>query len=358
MIRRSALTALGTPVLALLIATPAAGSMAATGSGPAITRVDQVSNHHGVALRTDRKLVNAWGLARSPSGPLWVANNGTSTATIYRGGVGGAPVTKVPRTVRIAGGAPTGQVFNDTHGFTLRTTSGRVPATFIFASESGDLTAWAAKAPGAAAVVKAHVRGAVFKGLALWHSGRGNLLLATDFANGRIRAFDSHFHQVRLPAAVLRDPRLPRGYAPFNVMTRGGTVYVAYAKQVPGSEDEAHGHGLGFVDRFTNSGRTVERIASHGPLNAPWGLATAPRAWGHLAGDLLVGNFGSGRIDVYRHGHFVGPLRNAAHHPITIDGLWALQRGTAGTGGVGSVWFSSGPNDEKDGLVGQLLPRS
>ena len=358
MIRRSAVAAAGMPLLALLIATPAAGHGPAASTGPSITRINQVSNHHGVAKRTDHDLVNAWGLAGSPTSPLWVANNGTSTATVYSGGVDGAAVTKVPLTVKIAGGAPTGQVFNDTHGFTLRTSSGRVPATFIFDSESGDITAWASAATGTKAVVKAHVRGAVFKGLAVWHTRRGNLLLAADFANGRIRAFNSHFQQVRLPASVFHDPGLPHGYAPFNVMTRGGTVYVAYAKQVPGSVDEAHGPGLGFVDRFTRFGMTATRIASRGPLNAPWGMTMAPRAWGHLAGDLLVGNFGSGRIDVYRHGHFAGPLRNASHHPITIDGLWALRPGTASTGGVDAVWFSSGPNDENDGLVGQLVPTS
>jgi uncharacterized protein (TIGR03118 family) len=358
--RRSAIAATGVPALTLLVASSLAGPGLAMTTGPAVTRVDQVANHHGVALRTDHSLVNAWGLAGSPKGPLWVANNGTGTATAYRGGVGGAAVTKVPVTVKIPGGAPTGQVSNNTHGFRLRPSSGTssrtMPATTIFASESGRITAWSAKATGTRAVVEARVHGAVFKGLALWHSRHRSLLLATDFAGGRIRAFDTHFHQVSLPAGTFHDPRLPSGYAPFNVMTRAGAVYVAYAKQVPGSQDEAHGPGLGFVDRFTHAGMTVHRIASRGPLNAPWGMTTAPRAWGHLAGDLLVGNFGSGRIDVYRHAHFVGQLRNTSGHPITIDGLWGLRPGTASTGGTGSVWFSSGPNDEKNGLLGQLLP--
>jgi hypothetical protein len=63
-------------------------------------------------------------------------------------------------------------------------------------------------------------------------------------------------------------------------------------------------------------------------------------------------------INVHHHGHFAGQLRNASHHPITTDGLWALQPGTASTGGADEVWFSSGPNDENDGLVGQLVPTS
>jgi len=125
-----------------------------------------------------------------------------------------------------------------------------------------------------------------------------------------------------------------------------------------GSEDEAHGPGLGVVDEFTDFGTRVQRVATHGTLNAPWGLAIAPAGFGDLAGDLLVGNFGDGRINVFHHGHFAGQLRNARNRAITIDGLWALLPGTATTGGTNTVWFSAGPHDEMDGLVGQLVPSS
>jgi uncharacterized protein (TIGR03118 family) len=356
MFRRQGLAAVCTSVLALAIAAPAAGQPATMHHTPSFTRINQVSNQPGVAKVTDPDLVNAWGLANSPTSPLWVANNGTNTATVYAGGVGGAAVTKVPLTVSIDGGAPTGQVFNDTPDFTLPTSTGSVPATFMFSSEGGDITAWSSDATGTTAEVQAHVPGAVFKSLAIWHTRLGNFLLAADFANGVIRVFDRNFNEVQLPAAFFRDRRLPHRYAPFDVMTVGESVYVTYAKQVPGSEDEAHGPGLGIVDRFTGLGLRTKRIATHGPLDAPWGMAFAPKAWGKDAGALLVGNFGDGRINVYRHGHFSGQLRNAAHHPITIDGLWALQPGTASTGGTDAVWFSAGPNDENDGLVGQLVP--
>ena len=131
-----------------------------------------------------------------------------------------------------------------------------------------------------------------------------------------------------------------------------------YAKQDADAKDELHGEGLGFVDVYTNFGVTVQRIASRGPLNAPWGPAFAPASWGSLAGDLLVGNFGDGRINAYDGDHFDGQLRGTDGRPITIDGLWALLPGTASTGGVDTVWFSAGPNDENDGLVGQLTPEA
>jgi len=75
-------------------------------------RHNLVSDQAGKADLMDPDLVNAWGLAFGPSTPAWVADNGTDVATLYAGDVAGSAVTKVPLTVSIPGGAPTGQVFN------------------------------------------------------------------------------------------------------------------------------------------------------------------------------------------------------------------------------------------------------
>jgi uncharacterized protein (TIGR03118 family) len=87
-------------------------------------------------------------------------------------------------------------------------------------------------------------------------------------------------------------------------------------------------------------------------------MAEAPAGFGSFGGDLLVGNFGNGEIHAF--GLFSGVPRGALkddrNQPIAIDGLWALQDGTASTGGTGTVLFSSGPNGEADGLVGALNP--
>ena len=343
---RRALAAAGVVSLILFLATPAQ----ADNPAPRFTQVNQVSDQMGVANVQDPNLVNAWGLALGPATPLWVANNGTNKATIYPGGLGGAPVTRAGLVVTLAGGAPTGQVFNDTPtAFLVNGAASR----FIFDSEGGDVVAWTG---GTTAPVVAHVDGAVFKGLALWHTPFGPVLLAADFAGGHVLAFDAAFHQITLADFMFNDPRLPAGYAPFDVMTVGDSVYVAYAKQQAGSTDEQHGQGLGFVDVFTKLGTVAKRIASRGPLNAPWGLAIAPSNFGRFAGDLLVGNFGDGRINAYRGDDFQGQLRGTGGHPITIDGLWGLLPGTATSGGVGTLWFSAGPNDETHGLVGQLIP--
>lgn len=354
MSKRWGLAALAATALLLVAGAPAL----ADPSVPRVTEIDQVSNQPGHAKLTDADVVNAWGLAFGPATPLWVANNGTNTATLYSGGLGGATVGKVGLTVTIDSNGPTGQVFNGSTDFVVTTAQGSAPARFMFATESGDIAAWAQAANATHAVVVAHVPGAAFKGLALWATPLGTFLLAADFAHGRVDVFDRTFRQVDLAGELFRDPQLPAGYAPFDVMTNGETVTVTYAKQQAGSIDEQHGPGLGFVDSFGHLGTTVTRIASHGTLNAPWGLAIAPSGFGRFSGALLVGNFGDGRISAFRGDDFLGLLRDAGNHPVTIDGLWALLPGTATTGGVGTLWFSAGPNDEQDGLVGQLIPVS
>lgn len=350
--KRLGLVAAGAASLILLTTSPALAGPRT----PRFMEIDQVSNQPGHAKLTDPNAVNTWGLALSPTGPLWVTNNGTSTATIYAGGLNGEAVTKASLTVTNDSEAPTGQVFNGTDDFVVTTSAGSGPARFIFDSESGDITAWSPEATGTHAIIVASMAGAVYKGLALWQTPLGSFLLAADFAHGRVDVFDRTFKRVDLAGDLFRDPWLPSGYAPFNIVTSGERVFVSYAKQQAGSDDEQHGAGLGFVDEYVNLGTRVRRIASHGVLNAPWGMAIAPPGFGRFTGALLVGNFGDGRINVFRGAHFVGQLRDERSHPITIDGLWALLPGTATTGGVGTLWFSAGPDDEENGLVGQLIP--
>ena len=309
---------------------------------------DLVSNVAGGAQLQDPKLQNAWGLALGPTTPLWTVDNGTDSATLYAGGAAG--VTKRALEVAVQDGAPTGEVFNDTTSFMVN----GAPALFIFDSESGDITAWN-PAGGTTAVKVGGTDGAVYKGLALLHTDQGPFLLAADFHHARIDVFDGTFTKVDMPKWAFRDRRLPRGYAPFNVAVVGDSVYVMYAKQDAAGEDEVAGRGLGFVDVYKGLGRFGHRLVSRGPLNAPWGFTVAPDSFGSFAGDILVGNFGDGRINAFdRFGHSRGPLRLGNGKAIEIDGLWSLLQGTETTGGTGNLWFSAGPNDEADGLVGLI----
>src|SRR4029450_1285131 len=103
-------------VVSLAPGTPAAASHPAN----AYRQTNLVSDLPGLAQLTDPDLVNPWGLAAGPTTPAWVADNGTDKATIYPGFVNGSPISKAPLVVNIPGGAPTGQVFNPTPGFVVR----------------------------------------------------------------------------------------------------------------------------------------------------------------------------------------------------------------------------------------------
>ena len=131
---------------------------------------------------------------------------------------------------------------------------------------------------------------------------------------------------------------------------------MTYAKQDAAKHDDVAGASHGFVDVFSTSGHLLNRLVSRGGLNSPWGLAIAPSSWGSLAGSLLVGNFGDGRIHAYdpTSGHALGALRDAHGNKITIDGLWGLLPGNGVAADPQSVIFSAGPDGENHGLVGVL----
>src|SRR5262249_20163551 len=159
---------------------------------------------------------------------------------------------KAALEVTVNNGEPTGQVFNGTTGFQVPTPLGPRPAVFIFDSQTGDLTGWN-PANGTTAVLAAHVGEAIYTGLALLQTPGGPALLAADFHHARIEVFDAGWPPVDVGSAFT-DPALPSGYAPFNVAVVGSSVYVSYAKQAAGGEEEIAGHNLGFVDKFTDFG--------------------------------------------------------------------------------------------------------
>ena len=321
-------------------------------AAPAVTQHNLVADRPGRARMTDHSLVNAWGLAHGPNTPLWVSDNGSDVATVYTLGGGPASIGKVPLTVSIPKGAPTGQVFNPTKGFVVPGTG--QAAAFIFASEAGVISAWNPASNTAAKGVARSSR-AVYKGLALVRSPFGPLLLATDFHHGRVDVFNRRFNMLNTPG-LFRDRHLPRGYAPFGISAIAGRVIVSYAKQDAAKHDDAKGAGHGFVDEFTSTGAFVRRLVSRGDLNSPWGLVRAPKTFGAWAGQLLVGNFGDGRIHAYRlrNGAELGTLHNRHGHAVVIDGLWGLLRGDPSAGGNNALWFSAGPGDEAHGLLGTL----
>ncbi len=318
---------------------------------------------------THSNTVNAWGLVSGPTTPWWIANNGTGTTTLFNVAPGSIVTDFVVPGAGGEQGNPTGLVFNGGTGFVVNNGVGApAAARFIFASEDGTLSAFKG-APIVTVVPNANApaHGAIYKGLAIDSPTAGQFLYATDFHNGRVDIFDSSFHAVTIPGSFT-DPNLPAGFAPFGIQNIGGTIYVTYALQDEDQKDDVAGPGNGFVDAYDTFGNFIRRVASDGELNSPWGLALAPEDFGRFSGDLLVGNFGDGRIHVFdptqltATGEFeaVGLMHSASGRPVQIDGLWALQFGHGATassanGLTNTLFFTAGPGGEEHGLFGSLV---
>jgi uncharacterized protein (TIGR03118 family) len=338
---------------------------------PAFQESDLASNIPGRAAHTDERLQNPWGLAANPRGGWWIADNGAGLATIYdRRGEAASLLVALDGPV-----SPTGAVFYGGEQFLVADQNGhRGPARFLFATEDGFIEAWSPTVPppppstngfvmvdrSTAGCAPAQVDcGAVYKGLAIatdeWGETR---LYATDFRNRRVDVFSETFDPVDLP---FHDDDLPADFAPFGIAQLRGRIFVTYALQDERRHDDQSGAGHGFVDEFDLFGRLLRRVATRGALDSPWGLAVAPDAWGDFEGDLLIGNFGDGRINVYAPRpsgpfSFVVALEDDRHRPIAIDGLWAIvfAPGNAVAGRRDELFFTAGLAHEADGLFGKI----
>ena len=325
-------------------------------------QLNLVSDLPEVAMLQDMDLVNAWGMSFSPTSPFWISDNGAGVSTLYAvtyDAMGMVSVVKFPPPpmgpliVTIPGdGTPTGQLFNSLAGF-----NGDV---FIFASEDGTISGWHGGTAAETLVMGSDAN--VYKGITPAIGTSGSVLLAANFRNGTIDAYDSALGLV----GQFFDPQAPMGYAPFNVENIAGTVFVTFAKQDDLKHDDVAGAGNGFIDTFDPQTGMFTRFATGSDagghlhqINSPWGMALAPSTFGKHAGDLLVGNFGSGTIMSFdpMTGEFGGLLQSTKDGPVTIDGLWALAFGNGGKAGrPQTLYFTAGPDGESHGLFGSLDP--
>jgi len=339
-----------------LLAGAIAALMAASGSAASASTLFTVTNlvtddpmAHPAQI-TDPNLVNPWGISYAPGSPFWVSDNGSGKATLYNVAPSANTTSKVGLDVTIPGdGSVTGQTYNPGAAFN--------GDRFLFASEDGTISGWRA-ALGTTAEVLQLPSDAVYKGITLGTSGSFSYLYAANFRRGAIDVLKGTAGAPDLTGRFT-DPNLPAGYAPFNIANLGGSLYVSYAVQDAGKHDEVPGAGMGIVDVFDLQGNLIQRLATGGLLNAPWGLAIAPSSFGDLAGELLVGNFGDGAIDAFdlsgQNPKLPEALKDSHGDPIAIDGLWGLIPGSGGNGGdTGSIYFSAGPDGETHGLFGVI----
>lgn len=310
---------------------------------------DQTVN---AAKITDTNLKNAWGISYAPTGAFWISDNATGVATLYSVNPTTQATSKLGLTVSIPGdGSVSGQVFNGN-------SAAFNGDSFLFVSEDGTISGWRGALGTKAETLQAASTANVYKGVAEATIGADSYLYAANF---RADSIDVLLGNNQTPALSgnFSDTNLPAGYAPFNIENLGGNLFVTYAVQDPTKHDDVAGAGNGIVDEYNLQGQLVERIASNGVLNAPWGLAIAPSSFGQYAGDLLVGNFGDGKINVFNlqtsTPTYVGTLSDGNGQPISIDGLWGLSIGNNGSGGGNqTLFFTAGPNGETNGLFGSV----
>jgi len=376
---------------AMIVAAPArADDDGRRGEANRYVQTNLTSDLPGVAPNTDPVLQNAWGVTFTPAAsPFWISDNATGCSTLYDGTGVPQPATPLRVKLPLPGGmvpptacmhndpknplnptpaAPTGLVWNPT---TMPATAflvpgTKLPATFIWDTEDGTIAAWtggltppdqAVLAADNSAVPNAK-NGAVYKGLVFGVNSQGVFLFATNFRAGTVDVFD-HNYAPFTTSGGFADPKIPAGFAPFGIQNINGDLFVTYAKQNAAKHDDVAGRGNGFVDVFDTDGNLLQRFASRGSLNSPWGVARASFAFGKFSGDILVGNFGDGRINAFdSDGNFLGTLRDAKGKPISIDGLWTITLGGGKNSSSDTLYFTAGPNGETDGLFGTITPVS
>jgi uncharacterized protein (TIGR03118 family) len=311
---------------------------------------------------TDPNLKNPWGISESASGPFSISDQNTNVSTQYT--VTAAGVSQVPGTIAIpttpAGPqGPTGQVFNDTSSFLVN----GAPATTIFASLNGTISAWNSSTGTKAQMVVTSHGAAAYTGLDMGNNASGDFLFAANPKQGRIDVYNDSFALQNLGPNAFVDPSLPAGLVPFNVDNINGVLYVTYAAAGPPAARNSAPEGVGAVAAFDTSGKFIKQVTSGGKLASPWGITLALSTFGQFGGDLLVGNFSyqAGEINAFDpvSGAYQGTLADENDNTLLAgsQGLWYLTFGNGGNGGLAdTLYFTAGLNAETDGLFGAIIP--
>ena len=354
-------------LLAIAIVLPAAAQTAGT-----YVVTNLVSDGSVPATITDPNFINPWGVTNST---FWVNTQATGLDYVI------APTNFPPFTPPAAPaiafkisipaatggttaiGQPSGAASTGTATGFLLPAPNSTKATFLFASLDGIITGWNSKLGTAGAVAQVVINNnaasAEYTGLALVTNTNGSYLLAANFGKGSdIEVYDSTFAPAKL-AGTFTDPTLPAGYVPFSVHTIGTQVFVAYALRSATTGGPTSTPGDGLVNIFDTSGNFVAHAVTAGSnVNAPWGVAVAPTTFGVFGGDILVGNFGDGVINVFDPKTFgyLGQLTDGTGKTITNPSLWEIFFGltapsSANGGNLNTLYFTAGLTGEKHGLL-------
>jgi uncharacterized protein (TIGR03118 family) len=365
-------------------------------------------------LAVEKNFENAWGIAIRPKGSgghFWITAKDISYE--YVGDVKASTDKKLNtlhtdalKYVHIPTGGKdkfsTSTVFSgskENFVITQKLKNGeliKAPTKFFFSSDGGIISAWTEhKKPDgsfdwpekAISVIDHSKQGAQFFGIAI--NADYSRLYAADFGvNPGIKVFDGKFQQITVnfdqPFDSNKNGKVDSGeYAPFNIQalkTPAGQnhIFVTYAKtqtcpaeeikkdackagEIFAGEEDTSEPGAGRLAEFTEDGKLIAVWKDGGNLSAPWGLAFAPQNFGKLSNTLLVANFGEGTIAAFnpRTHELVDYIRNEKGETLRIDKIWGLLFGNGESlGDSNALYFTAGPDDEKDGIFGSIRASS
>nr|WP_243848087.1 TIGR03118 family protein [Sphingomonas oligoaromativorans] len=347
------------------VSTPPTQPAPTTPATSAYTVKALVSNVAGAAAQQDSNLQHGWGVSFAPNAAAWVAAHAGNVTTVYDGdGNTKLPAVAIPAGAKGTPSGPTGTVGNASSSFVIKKNGVSAAAQFLFDGTGGTISGWneSVDPSNTVTLFDGSTQGDAFTGLAIVTQGTTNMLIATDAAHGTVDAFvdngDGTLKQSTL-AGGFTDPNLPAGYKPFGVQTIGNQIYVSYAHFTGTNPLEDHGAGLGLVDIYDLTGKLVKRFVDvGGALNAPWGMAMAPASFGQFSGDLLIGDFGDGTINVYdpTSGKMLGQLSDSSGKPIVIPGLWGIAFGNDAAGfdqPSTTLFYAAGPT-QTQGIYGRI----
>jgi uncharacterized protein (TIGR03118 family) len=333
------------------------GAVLASAQSTAYRQTNLTSDVPGAARNRFSSLVNPWGMAYGPGLPFWVSENGIGVAGQYDGtGILLNSAGLLPGMVNSSHPLPTGVAYNPiAEDFVVRHT----PAQFIFVTADGTIQTWANEngdiPTTTTMALDFSAAGSVYTGVAILNPPCCREYLAiADFRHNLIHTFDVQFDLLGT-LGDFTDPHLPQGFSAFNIQQIGTQVFVTYAEIDSASGRVVTGASQGFVSLFDQEGNFVQRFASNGPLNAPWGIVRASANFGPFSNAILIGNFGDGAINAFDPtGNFLGSVQDARGATIENPGLWSLAFRTDGLGNPNALYFTAGVGNQQHGLLGAI----
>jgi len=285
-------------------------------------------------LVKEKSLLGGVGLEFGHKGRVWL-NTLSGDSLVY---TGGGEIVKTKNTngelvnldVKVPGQA-TGLVFSDENDF-----SGDA---FVFTTLEGKIYGWQKEKSGLEPLV-ANLRldnsktGSSYTGATSAKTKKGWVLYVADNQNNSVEMYNEKYEKI-VTNSPFQDKNLPAGFSVFNLKEILGKIYVTYTNKENNS---------GIINIFDTDGVFVKRLVTEEKLSGPWGLAYTDNTFGNATGNLLVGNFGNGEINIYSatDGKYITTAKDENGDNLKILGLYSLTFGTNnGAGTVNELFFSA-----------------